>query len=201
MAEKRRLTAQKAAIAEIIRGKFVHMTGFESSYVQTAGGKRLTRVRVLGLIVDRFTSPDQKYATVTIDDGGETIRCKSFVNIKIFDGLTPGDLIEVFGKLREYGAEVYVTPELVRKVDANFETLRLLEFARANKAIQTVPAAAPEPKEKILQLIAAAGPEGADYQELVGQSGLPEAAVDSAIHDLLGAGVCGEPRPGRIRKL
>lgn len=128
--EKQRLTARKASVAEIVGGKFVHKGGLESSYVLTALGRKLSRVRVMGLVVDKFISPDEKYATVTIDDGGETIRCKSFINIKIFDGLTTGDLIDVFGKVRFYGTEVYITPEIVRKMQSNADTLRMLELER-----------------------------------------------------------------------
>ena len=128
--EKQRMTAKKASLAEIVGGRFVQKGGLESSYVLTALGRRLSRVRIMGLIVDKFVSPDEKYATITLDDGSETVRCKSFVNIKIFDGLTSGDLVDVFGKVRFYGGEVYVTPEIVRKVPANADTLRALELAR-----------------------------------------------------------------------
>lgn len=128
--EKTRLTARKASIAEIVGGRFVHKGGMESSYVLTALGRRLSRVRVLGLVVDKFVSPDEKYATITLDDGSETVRCKSFVNIKIFDSMTTGDLVDVFGKVRLYGGEVYVTPEIVRKVPADAATLRMLELER-----------------------------------------------------------------------
>ena len=125
--QQTRLTAKKVIISEIIKGKFIKKTGFESSYVLTRLGRRLSRVRVLGVIVDKFLSPDEKYASITIDDSTDTVRCKSFVNVKIFDGLVPGDLVDVFGKLREYNEEVYLMPEIVRKVSANFETMRLLE--------------------------------------------------------------------------
>ncbi|MBU5557705.1 MAG: OB-fold nucleic acid binding domain-containing protein [Candidatus Aenigmatarchaeota archaeon] len=126
--EKQRLTAKKASIAEIVGGRFVQKGGLESSYVLTALGRRLSRVRIMGLVVDKFVSPDEKYATITLDDGTETIRCKSFVNIKIFDNLASGDLVDVFGKVRIYDGEVYVTPEIVRKVPANAEILRMLEL-------------------------------------------------------------------------
>lgn len=128
--EMKRLTAKKASINELINGRFVRRSGFESSYVLTNLGRRLSRVRVLGLIVDKFTSPDEKYATITIDDGTGTIRCKSFINIKIFDGFTNGDLVDIFGKVREYNEEIYMMPEIIRKVDSNFETLRLLELEK-----------------------------------------------------------------------
>ncbi len=131
--EARRLTAKKSSLKEVMNGRFVKKTGFESSYVLTNLGRKLTRVNILGLIVDKYISPDEKYATITIDDATDTMRCKSFVNVKIFDGLTQGELINVIGKLREYNGEIYVMPEIIRKVPANFETLRMLELVKIYK--------------------------------------------------------------------
>ncbi|MFQ6020869.1 MAG: OB-fold nucleic acid binding domain-containing protein, partial [Candidatus Aenigmatarchaeota archaeon] len=130
MPEMKRLVAKKASVREIINGRFVKKSGFESSYVLTTLGRRLSRVRVLGLIVDKFISADEKYATLTLDDATETIRCKAFVNVKLFDGFTKGDLVDVFGKLREYQGEVYIMPEVIQKVNPNFETLRILELEK-----------------------------------------------------------------------
>ena len=129
----RRLTAQKASISEICNGRFVKKSGFESSYVLTDLGRKLSRVRVLGLIVDKYLKDDGNYGSLTIDDGTQTLRCKVFVNTKIFDGLTSGDLVDVFGKIKEYNGEIYVMPEIVKKVGPNYETLRLLELEEVYK--------------------------------------------------------------------
>ena len=126
----KRLTAKKVSIKEIISGRFVKREGFQSSYVLTNLGRRMSRVRVLGLIVDRFVSPDERYATLTLDDSTETIRCKAFINVKLFDGFGPGDFVDVFGKLREYNGEIYMMPEILKKAETNLETLRILELEK-----------------------------------------------------------------------
>lgn len=131
--EVKRLTAKKASIAEVVKGRFVKKSGFESSYVLTNLGRRLSRIRTLGLIVDKFISPDERYATMTLDDSTETIRCKVFINTKMLDGFGPGDMVDVFGKLREYNGEIYVMPEIISTVDPNFETLRILELEKIFK--------------------------------------------------------------------
>lgn len=128
--ESRRLTAQKANILELVKGKFVRKSGFESSYVLTQLGRKISRARICGLVVDKFISEDGNYATLTIDDGTETIRCKFFVNTKIIDSVAVGELIDAVGKLREYNNEIYVAPEIIKKVEPNFETLRLLELGK-----------------------------------------------------------------------
>jgi RPA family protein len=128
--EMKRITAKKASVGEIVNGKFIKKSGFESSYALTNLGRKLSRVRVLGLIVDKFISADERYATLTLDDSTETIRCKTFINTKILDGFGSGDMVDIFGKLREYNGEIYIMPEIIAKVDANFEILRSLELVK-----------------------------------------------------------------------
>ncbi len=131
--ETRRLTAKKATIADIVSGQFVRKSGFESSYVLTKNSRKISRVRILGLVVDKFVSEDGNYATITLDDGTETMRAKAFINIKIFDSVVKGQLVDLFGKLREYEGEIYIMPEIIRQVDPNFETLRKLELKKISK--------------------------------------------------------------------
>ncbi|MEM5872572.1 MAG: OB-fold nucleic acid binding domain-containing protein [Candidatus Aenigmatarchaeota archaeon] len=247
--EMKRLTAKKASIGEIVNGKFIKKSGFESSYVLTSLGRKLSRVRVLGLIVDKFISADEKYATITLDDSTETIRCKAFINTKIFDGFGSGDLVDVFGKLKEYNEEIYIMPEIVVKVEPNFETLRILELEKIFKeqrekikkireiqkqtsdlaeikaalkdviplediegileaqemienSIEEKVNSTNEIKNKVLKLIETLDKgEGADYNDILIKSGLPERNIDLVIQDLLETGVCYEPKPGKIKKI
>lgn len=128
--ENKRLTAKKVSIRELSKGKFVKKTGFESSYILTSLGRKISRARVMGNVVDKYVSPDEKYATITIDDGNDTFRCKSFINIKIFDGISEGELVDIIGKIREYNGEIYLVPEIISKSKPNAETLRFLELEK-----------------------------------------------------------------------
>ncbi len=248
--ERKRLTAMKAGLSELSSGKWVKKGGFESSYVITPLGRRLSRVRALGLIVDKWASDDGNYATLTIDDGTDTARCKVFVNVDMFNGLAAGDLVDVIGKLREWQGEVYVAPETVRKVPADWETLRMLELKDAYRKqrqlitkvkelqkqtsdlnelktlatklglnMDAVTAileaqelniveqekeaqASTEVRDKVLKLVELiGGSEGADYDQLLKQSGLPESQLDAAVTELLESGICFEPKAGKIKKL
>jgi RPA family protein len=247
--ERTRLTAKLALNKEIITGKFVKKTGFESSYVLTNLGRRLSRVKIMGVIVDKFVSPDERYATITLDDSSETIRCKSFVDVKIFSDLNNGDLVDVFGRLREYNGEIYVMPEIIVKSSPNFETLRMLELEKitrgqrekiekirelkrktsdanelrelakqfmsvedfesiieADELIESEAeektVAVSEVKSKVLKIIENMnGGDGAKYSEILMKAGLPENDVDAAVQELLEAGICFEPHPGRIKRL
>ena len=128
MVEKRRLTAAKTKISEVIGGKFFKQEGLEPNYVLTASGQRLSRVRILATVVEKFVSEDRKFFSVTLDDGSETIRAKAFSSL-ILDPVGVGDIIDVIGKVKEYNEEIYFIPEVVFKVtDPNLEILRELEI-------------------------------------------------------------------------
>jgi uncharacterized protein len=126
----KRMTAHIANVDEIVTGKFVKKTGFESNYILTRFGRKISRARVMGVIVDIYKSADMKYAALTIDDSTNTLRAKAFVNIIIFDNFKAGDLIDLVGKVREYNDEIYIIPEILRKVSPNQEILRGLELKK-----------------------------------------------------------------------
>ncbi len=141
--ERKRLTAIKTAIRELIEGKYVKGEGFESNYVLTPQGLKISRARVLGTVMTKFVNDDRTYGFVVIDDGTETIRLKIFKNVKLIENINQGDLVDTIGKVREYDGELYVMPEIIRKMgDPNFLILRRAELLEHGKYMEGV-------KEKI----------------------------------------------------
>ena len=50
----------------------------------------------------------------------------------IFDPFATGDIVDFVGKLREYQGEIYLVPEIIRKIDdQNYELLRELEIRKS----------------------------------------------------------------------
>jgi len=133
MVEKKRLTAVKTRIDNIVGGKYVAQEGLEPNYIIAPNGMRISRARVLATVVDKFTNEDKKFSSVTLDDGTETIRVKAF-NSFILDGLSNGDIVDVIGRVKEYQEELYMTPDMIFRIsDPNFEILRQLEIADFQK--------------------------------------------------------------------
>ena len=98
------------------------------SYVITPFGERVSRVNIVGTVVDKFVSEDGNYSSVTIDDGTEAVRVKSFEGLP-FEKFNLGDFVRVIGKLKEYNGELYVSYEIMEKMkDANFEILSSMEI-------------------------------------------------------------------------
>jgi len=168
-----RQTMVKARISDVVSGKFVKKEGLEPSYVLTELGQRVSRVNLLGTIVDKFMSEDGNYSSVTIDDDSDSIRIKAFKeDARIFENLEIGDLVMVIGKVREYAEENYIIPEIVKKIaNPNYECLHNLEILK-----QLVK------QKKIIEEIK--GKEIGDIEELKKKYDVDAEAVDGAVESL-----------------
>lgn len=104
--------------------------GTQPSYLLTPWGEQVTRVRVMGTVVDKFIREDQGYATLRIDDGSETISLRAWQETaKELDKFNLGEIIDVVGRVREFNGEIYLVPELLIRVeDPNWELVRELEI-------------------------------------------------------------------------
>ncbi len=129
-----RLPAKKLRISDITNGKYFPGSKEEmkASYLITPLGEKVSRINLIASVIDKFLSEDGNYSTVTIDDGSETIRVKTFKeSVELLNGIETGDLILVVGKIKEYNGEVYVNGEIVKKIfDKNLESLRKLEILK-----------------------------------------------------------------------
>ncbi|MEM7826996.1 MAG: hypothetical protein QXQ40_02100 [Candidatus Aenigmatarchaeota archaeon] len=137
MVEITRMTAIKTDIKSVISGKFLKQDGLTPSYVLTNLGQKLSRIRILATVVDKFISSDEQYGTITLDDNTGTIRAKEFKYISNLKSVEKGDLVDVIGKIRIYNDEVYIIPEIIYKVeDPNLLTLRRLELKNQEKELK-----------------------------------------------------------------
>lgn len=144
--ERKRLTAIKTEIKPLVEGTYVKGEGFESNYVLTPSGLKVSRARILGTIMTKFVNEEKTYCFVVIDDETETIRAKIFKNVKLAEKIEQGDLVDAIGKIREYDGELYMMPEVIRKIeDPNFIILRKAELLEQKKYLDKI-------KEKIMGL-------------------------------------------------
>ncbi len=241
--ELRRLTAKKAFIGELVKGIFVPREGLESSYVLTRLGRRISRVRIIGNVVDVYENPSSSYLSLALDDGTGVIRVKAFDARELMGKIRHGELVEIFGKVKMQDGETWIAAEIIRKIsDPNVEILRKLEIAKilseqAKKvekiknilpqtsdidelfsllgeeipkseikaiveAIEKFSEQGDEGKRKIMKLIEELDyGDGANYEEIVRESGMSEDEVEAIIKSLLESGECFEPRPGKIKKV
>ena len=87
----------------------------------------------------KFITEDGNYGFIVLDDETDTLRVKAFKNTKIFDNIEVGDLVDVIGKIREYDEEIYLSPEIVRKIEnPNFLILRKAELLNQKKEFEEI---------------------------------------------------------------
>lgn len=206
------MTARKVRLKDLMGGKWVKKEGMEPSFVITESGEKLSRVRVLGTVVGRFVAEDGNFASITLDDGTDTVRVKTFKTVKPLDTVNPGTLVEAIGKVREYNEEIYMMPEVITHVkDPNLLLLREAELALRAKNRKENPVSAEEEesqdsvddgalRKQILEVISGS-PDGVEYSSIPESVQAPEARIESVVNELLAEGICYEPTPGKIKKI
>jgi RPA family protein len=135
--DKKRLNSVKTNVKHITSGRYVAQDGMNPNYVLTGHGARLSRVRILGTVVDKFVAESGKFASVTLDDGTDTIRVKAFNNVSLFEKIDVGTDIDLVARVKEYQGEIYLAPEIITPVDdKNFALLRELEIRSQTAEIE-----------------------------------------------------------------
>ena len=129
----RRHAAKKVRIKDVLEGKFFHGSkeNFKESFLISPLGQKISRVNIVGSVIDKFLNEEGNFSSLIIDDGSGSIRVKAFgdrVNdLKKFE---IGDLVQIIGKIKEFNNEIYISFEIGRKVEPNFEILRRLEVLK-----------------------------------------------------------------------
>jgi len=206
-----RMTARKIRVADITNGKWVKNEGLEPSFIVTPSGEQVSRARIMGTVVSKFVSEDENFASITVDDSTDTIRAKTFKTAKPLDVIQIGDMVDLIGKVREYNAEVYIMPEIVRKItDPNLELLRRLELIVKYKNQQKGEAPATQfvsakedrsaLKKKVMEVIET-DRAGVAYAKILEMVNMPETQIESVVNEFLEEGICYEPTPGKIKKI
>ncbi|RLJ04934.1 MAG: hypothetical protein DRP08_00465 [Candidatus Aenigmatarchaeota archaeon] len=131
MAEMKRLTAIKCNIKDITDGEYIEQEGFVPDYILTKSGQKLSRVRIMATVVNKFVSDNSQYGALTLDDETDTIRAKVFKNISLIEHVEEGDIVDVIGKIRKWNDEIHLIIESVLKIDdPNWLTLRKAELKK-----------------------------------------------------------------------
>ena len=139
----KRMPAIKIRIKDVVEGKFFSGSKEElkPSYIITKFGEMISRVNILGTVIDKFVNDAESYMFFLIDDGTSSIRVKLFKDlVEKFKDIDIGDLVLVIGKVKQYLDEVYINGEIVRRVtDPNYEIYRKLELIKSiRKAKETI---------------------------------------------------------------
>ena len=126
---RKRQTAYKAAIREIISSRYVKTAGMEPNYLEV-GPKQVSRVNILGVVVEKSDMDNHK--ALTIDDGSGRISARAFDSNTPLDNISIGDAVIVIGRPREFSSEKYVIIESVKKTNPAWAMVRSIELQKNN---------------------------------------------------------------------
>lgn len=131
MPQQSRQVAKITNTRELNSGKYFQQEGFDPNYLLTPEGRRLSRGRLVATVVDTFINEDETYASLTVDDGEDTIQIKFFNELEMMQDFEEGDIIEVVGKIREYQGEIYFNGEILNERPPEKEFLHKLRHKKS----------------------------------------------------------------------
>ncbi|HIH52621.1 hypothetical protein AUJ61_02740 [Candidatus Pacearchaeota archaeon CG1_02_30_18] len=203
----KRNIAYKLRIGDLLLGKPI-FDNEKFIYIEL-GTKKISRVNIVGNIVDKYESEgDKKYLFFTLDDGSGQIKLKIFgeEDSEKFKGITQGETVVIIGVARNWNNETYIQPEIISQKDSKYLLVRKLELekhkkenskpVKDKKEVQAI-------KDKILDKIKVAESEGGIDSEkiLLEFREISTETINEEIQRLLEEGIIFEPRPGRLRYL
>ncbi|MFQ5531556.1 MAG: OB-fold nucleic acid binding domain-containing protein [Candidatus Nanoarchaeia archaeon] len=210
----KRHIAFKVKIGDLLIGKPI-MTSEGRFNNLELGDKKISRVNIIGNIVDKFENPGSqdagggsKYTFFTLDDGSGQIQLKCFGDdVEKFKPIVQGLTVIVIGVLRHWNNETYIQPEIIHETDPKYLLIRKLEIEKnhseklSQQPIQKEKIV--EVKDKILENIKNAEPDGGIETDnlLKTLQGTSPELVNQEIKKLLEEGMIFEPRPGKLRWL
>src|SRR3989344_3350412 len=216
-----RLVAYKVWISDLINGSYIQETGeWDPNYISVKN-KKVSRVNIIASVVMKYQNEANTYVSIVLDDSSETIRLKTWKqDINLLNNINIGDIVLVVGRSKSYNNEIYIVPEIVKKVNQDWLLLRKLELTKeygkpvkTEKIIQDVdekttaksdeelieePVEITSNRQKLLEVIGK-NDEGIAINEIIKNSFLDSKEAENLMNQLLREGEIFESRPGIIR--
>lgn len=204
--EIKRQTAFKCSIRDLNRGIFVKRPGWESSYLMTDYGD-FSRVNIIAVVLGKDDS------ALTLDDGTGKIIARTFNKPELIANINIGDPVIVIARPREYNNAIYLTIDIIKKIDdtkwiayrkkelllikkirdiGNIEIKKEPEIVESSNTLSS--------KEKILKLISELDSgDGSSIDDVISFSKIRNA--EDIIQDFILRGEVFENKPGKIKKM
>ena len=131
----KRQTAFKLNIRQILESEKDILDGkFKMLFVPNRNDKNkkeISRVNLIANVIEKFISDDRRFASLKLDDASGQIRIKTFGGeCKKVENIEIGDTVRIVGWIRFYNAELYVIPEIIKKIAPEWLLARKLELEK-----------------------------------------------------------------------
>nr|MBA4405498.1 hypothetical protein [Nanoarchaeum sp.] len=223
-----RQTAYKIWISDLVNGEFINPEGeWDPSYVKVKN-LNVSRVNIIANAIDKYKNEDSNHISLTLDDGSDNISLKTWnEDSKLLNNVEIGDMILVIARVKEYNNKIYLTPEIVRKLDKpEWMILRkkelVSEYGERKQVINSeheieqefqddmLPKITEESifeeepsnalRQKLLNTIEKNDKgDGADLAKVIFESKIKETKAQNLIYDLLKEGEIFEIKTGRVK--
>jgi hypothetical protein len=201
MDQYKRNVAYKLKIGSILTGKPV-LDADKFKFLELEE-KHVVRVNLIANVIEKYVQEgEKKFGSLTLDDGTGQIKVKAFgEEVDKFNQFIQGDTILTVGLLRSWNNEVYMNPEILRKISPEYLLVRKLEIDSDQPKIQDR-AKLIELKDKIIEMIKAGEKNnGVDIEKIILDLHEAPEIINQEIKKLLEEGMAYEPRPGKLRYL
>jgi RPA family protein len=205
---RKRNIAYRLRIGDILKGHPMMSSGSSEAPPRfmflELGDKKVVRVNILANCIDKFVQESEKsFASLTVDDASGQIKIKAFgEDVEPLKNIMQGDTLQLIGNIREWNGELYILPEIVKKVDPRWLLVRKLEIQNSRKDLPVSENGDFGLKNLIKEKIKKAEPEGGiDIDAIIMDTEASPDAINVEIKKLLEEGLIYEPRPGRLRYL
>jgi RPA family protein len=165
----------------------------------------------MATIVNKFINDQRKSGTIIIDDGSEVISVRAWEDeFHLIDKSVIGQLVDIVGRVRMYNDQVYLTPEIIRKVGPDWFVLRKAELSKDKPKIKINKKEVKEEeskdenselKDKVLKQIKKGKDKTATMEELIKVTGGDKNVCKEVLKQLLEDDLIFEPRAGKYKLL
>jgi RPA family protein len=208
----KRQTAYKVWISHLINNNgTVDDTGL--AYIPV-GDKKVVRANIVGSVIGKELR--EGFGSLVLDDGSENVNARVWgEDTSLLNDIEIGDLVLVIARLGEFNGNVYLRPEVVKKIDMDWALLRRLELVKEygkpepreikveedkveekeERIEEPIPSIAI--REKVLKLVEER--EEVAMETVIEKVGEDERKIKAAVDELLKEGEMFMPRPGYLR--
>ena len=198
---KERQIAYKVRIGDLFKGNYVIQGGWDPNYIEL-NDQKISRVNIIAAVVDKQLT--DKLATISVDDGTATIVGKSFnEEVKKIEDINVGDVVLLVGRPRKYNEELFISLEIIKKVDPAWAKVRKLELEKESKEIIpkesiNVEQKEESPRQKIISILKKMdNSDGVDISEVLNRANIENG--EELIDELVREGEIYENKPGKVR--
>jgi RPA family protein len=112
-----RAPAMIVRIVDLIKGQYFKVEGnFNPDYV-LVGEKKISRVNMVAIVIEK--NIEERFSSLTIDDGSGSIVLRDFDNKNKFENFNIGQVIMTIAKPRNFNEQMYLITEIIKPIKNN----------------------------------------------------------------------------------